>query len=102
MNDQRRKPSRSRWTDEKDAAVRRLTEAHRRVAESDTSVTRDELGKAVDAARDAGIGWTMIGDTLGIASGLAYHRYRKRPTPPDGRTRGAAAPEGCGAYGRNG
>jgi hypothetical protein len=26
-----------------------------------------------------GIGWTKIGDTLGIASGNAYHRYRKRP-----------------------
>ena len=102
MNDQRRKPSRGRWTDEKDAALRCLTEAHRRVLESDTSVTRDELGRAVDAARDAGIGWTMIGDTLGIASGLAYQRYRKRPTAPDGRSRRAAAAEGCDACGRNG
>jgi hypothetical protein len=40
---------------------------------------RDELQAAVDAARDIGLGWTKIGDALGIARGNAYQRYRKRP-----------------------
>ncbi|MET0474598.1 MAG: hypothetical protein ABW001_08160 [Mycobacterium sp.] len=81
MNDQARKTRmRGKWTAEHDDALQRLAQAHDRVKESDTSVSRDELSRAVDAARAVGIGWTMIGNALGIASGNAYHRYRKRPT----------------------
>lgn len=38
-----------------------------------------QLQDAVNEARDAGIGWEQIGDSLGIARGNAYHRYRRRP-----------------------
>jgi len=80
MNTQRRKTkSHSGWTDEHEEAVRRLADAAREVKHADSPVSQEQLRSAVDAARDVGIGWTKIGDTLGIASGNAYHRYRKRP-----------------------
>ena len=79
MNTQRRKSkSHSGWTAEHDTAVRRLADAAREVQQSNTPDSQEQLRSAVDAARDIGIGWTKIGDTLGIASGNAYHRYRKR------------------------
>ena len=70
--------SHSRWTAEHDTAVRRLADAAREAQHSATPDSQEQLRSAVDAARDMGIGWTKIGDTLGIASGNAYHRYRKR------------------------
>lgn len=81
MNDQPRKtePHRRR-TVEQEAALRRLADADRQVRETDTPASREQLRSAVDAARDAGVGWTKIGDTLGIASGNAYQRYRRRPS----------------------
>lgn len=79
MNTPRRKTkSHSGWTAEHDTAVRRLADAAREVQYSNTPGSQEQLKSAVDAARDMGIGWTKIGDTLGIASGNAYHRYRKR------------------------
>lgn len=81
MNPPRRKTkSHSVWTAEHDTAVRRLADAAQEVKHSDTPSSQQQLRSAVDAARDMGIGWTKIGDTLGIASGNAYHRYRKRTT----------------------
>lgn len=71
---------------EHDAVLQRLAMAHRRVQEADTPESRDELRKVVDAARRVGVGWTKIGDTLGIASGNAYQRYRKRPDASEGRS----------------
>ena len=79
MNTQRRKSkSRSGWTADHDTAVRRLADAAREAQQSNTPDSQEQLRSAVDATRDIGIGWTKIGDTLGIASGNAYHRYRKR------------------------
>lgn len=69
----------NRWTSEHDAAVRHVAAAAQRVEESDTPDSRAALAEAVEAARKTGVGWTKIGDTLGIASGNAYQRYRKRP-----------------------
>ncbi|KQY07943.1 hypothetical protein ASD37_08175 [Mycobacterium sp. Root135] len=66
------------WTAEHDTALRRLADAASEVKKADTTASRRQLRSAVDAARDVGVGWTKIGDTLGIASGNAYHRYRKR------------------------
>lgn len=83
MTDQNRNPKRrNHWTAEHDAAVRQLADAARQAEASDTSISRDRLRSAVEAARDAGIGWTKIGDTLGIASGNAYQRYRRRRSDP--------------------
>jgi hypothetical protein len=67
-------------TPEQEAALRHLADAARRVQEADTPMSREQLRSAVDAARDARVGWTKIGDTLGIASGNAYQRYRRRPS----------------------
>ena len=73
------------WTAEQEAALRHLSEATQQVKEADTPTARAQLNAAVDAARVAGIGWTKIGDTLGIASGNAYQRYRRRPISPQQR-----------------
>jgi hypothetical protein len=62
------------------AAVELLAAARQRFEAEDTADSRRDLQTAVDAARDVGVGWTRIGDTLGIASGNAYQRYRKRPS----------------------
>ena len=79
MNNQPRNPkSRNTWTAEHDAAVRHLADATQQVKEADTPISQEHLRAAVDAARELGVGWTRIGDTLGIASGNAYQRYRKR------------------------
>lgn len=79
MNHEPRKPKlRHRWTAEHDAVVQHLEDAAQQVRNADTPISQEQLRSAVDAARDAGVGWTRIGDTLGIASGNAYHRYRKR------------------------
>lgn len=79
MNIEHRKTkSHNIWTADHDAAMRRLTEAAREVDYADTPISQEELRFAVNAARDVGVGWTKIGDTLGIASGNAYQRYRKR------------------------
>jgi hypothetical protein len=86
MNDQKSdvRQAHHRSTAEHDAVLQRLAVAHRRLQEADTPEIRNELTQAVDAARSVGVGWTRIGDTLGIASGNAYQRYRKRPTRPTG------------------
>jgi hypothetical protein len=44
----------------------------------DIEAARDRVQDAVDAARSVGIGWEQIGETLGIARGNAYQRYRHR------------------------
>jgi hypothetical protein len=46
--------------------------------ESDIEAARDRVQDAVDAARSVDIGWEQIGQTLGIARGNAYQRYRHR------------------------
>lgn len=86
MNDPRRHGSAAKQV----AALSVLAEAAQRAEATDSAVTREELQKAVDGARNVGVGWTKIGDALGIASGNAYQRYRTRPSsepacdePPD-------------------
>ena len=68
-------------TAEHEVAVRRISDAAQQVQLADTPVSREQLRAAVDEARDAGVGWKMIGDTLGIGRGNAYKRYRTRPVP---------------------
>ncbi len=101
MNAQPRKVKvRSIWTAEHDAVMQQIAAAAQRVKESDTPGTRAELFEAVEAARIVGIGWTKIGDTLGIASGNAYKRYRKHPESSGARqlrTNHEDASERCGA-----
>jgi hypothetical protein len=77
--------SHHRYGPHQDAAVQRLTEAAQRAEVDDTPTARDALRCAVDEARATGVGWTRIGDILGIASGNAYQRYRKRPGSADQR-----------------
>lgn len=69
-------------------AVELLAAAARHDAATRSPESKDDVRRAVDAARDVGVGWTRIGDTLGIASGNAYQRYRKRKDAGD-------APSGC-------
>lgn len=76
-----RRVLRRMWTAEQDAALERLAEAHRLAAENHTPEAREQIRLAVDAAREVGVGWTRIGDTLGIAGGNAYQRYRKQLPP---------------------
>lgn len=45
------------------------------------NIAQGDLAKAVLAANDLGVTWQMIGDTLGIARGNAYQRFRRRPRP---------------------
>lgn len=100
MNDHPRKPKvRNNWTTAHDDAVARIATAAERMERSDSPGTRAALFEAVEAARVAGIGWTKIGDALGIASGNAYQRYRKRPNTAGGRHPGTTrhnASESCG------
>jgi hypothetical protein len=73
------------------AGLRFVTEAHldlvaakhARLA-ADTATASCRLQEAVDAARDAGTGWTQIGDALGIRRGNAYKRFHKRSASPPG------------------
>jgi len=63
------------------AELQRLEQARHaldRAANADIPAARLEVQAAAEAARDAGCGWTQIGDVLGIARGNAYQRYRKR------------------------
>ena len=86
MIDQPRKSkSYSRYGAQQDAAVRILAAAAQHAKAANTRASHDDLTAAVDAARAAGVGWTRIGDTLGIASGNAYRRYRKRPASTEQR-----------------
>lgn len=75
---------------ERDAAeLRRLAEANaavtaakqRHATAAEIEAAKSALHAAAVAARDAGIGWGRIGDTLGIRRGNAYQRYRKRASP---------------------
>ncbi|MEU0499046.1 hypothetical protein [Mycobacterium sp. NPDC006124] len=81
----RKNTSRSGWTAEHDTALSRLADAVREVERADTAASQQHLRSAVDDARDVGVGWTKIGDTLGIASGNAYQRYRKRTAAGEDR-----------------
>ncbi|TPG34170.1 hypothetical protein [Mycolicibacterium hodleri] len=81
----RKSKLRNRWTTDHDTAVQQLAAAVQQVRESDTPAAQEQLRSAVDAARQVGVGWTRIGDTLGIASGNAYQRYRMRPRPSQAR-----------------
>ena len=59
MNDQPQKSMpRHRWTVEQEAALRNLADAVQQVQAADTPISREQLRSAVDAARDAGVGWT--------------------------------------------
>jgi hypothetical protein len=78
VNDERRRHSFGRVTAEMQDAVDRLAAAARHDAATRSPESKELLHRAVDAARDVGVGWTRIGDTLGIARGNAYQRYRKR------------------------
>jgi hypothetical protein len=62
------------------AALSRLAIAGQSAQTAKTPAAHSELQQAVDAARELGVGWTKIGDVLGIARGSAYQRYRKRPS----------------------
>ena len=70
--------ARRTWTVEQDAALERLASAARQATHVRTPESRELLQLAVDAARDAGVGWTRIGDALDMAGGNAYQKYRKR------------------------
>ena len=67
--------------------LRRLAEANdavtaakqRHATAAEIEAAKSALHAAAVAARDAGVGWGRIGDTLGIRRGNAYQRYRKRP-----------------------
>ena len=84
-NEPRSRRARHQWTAEQNAAVTAIAAAAEQARAAGTTEAHDQLRIAVDAARDLGVGWTRIGDTLGIASGNAYQRYRKRNTVTDGR-----------------
>ncbi len=89
----RRTKMNSSFSHHQDIAVQLLAAAAERAKVIGTPASRNDLHDAVDAARAVGVGWTRIGDTLGIASGNAYQRYRKSPVTseqcdaggPDGR-----------------
>lgn len=83
-NEQHRRRMRGHWTAEQDDAVAALRVAARHAEEAGTADSHSQLRCAVDAARAVGVGWTRIGDALGIASGNAYQRYRKRNTAEEG------------------
>lgn len=72
------KRARRMWTAEQDVALERLASAARQATHAPTPESREQVQLAVDAARDVGVGWTRIGDTLGMAGGNAYQKYRKR------------------------
>lgn len=40
--------------------------------------TEEHLRAAVQTARDSGVSWQSIGDSLGVARGAAYQRFRPR------------------------
>jgi hypothetical protein len=46
------------WIVEQEAALRNLAEAVQQAQEADTPMSQEQLRSAVDAARDAGVGWT--------------------------------------------
>lgn len=52
-------------------------------AHSDGEVlaAKEQLARAVEAARGLGMSWQTIGDALGMRRGAAYQRFR-RPPPP--------------------
>ena len=52
---------------------------HRRDAASAARVAtaRHHLQLAIAVARDAGAGWTQIGDAVGITRGNAYQQFRR-------------------------
>lgn len=65
------------WTPEQDAAVEKLVAVAQCAAALHGPEAKDEIHRAVNAARATGVGWTRIGDALGIAGGNAYQKYRK-------------------------
>jgi hypothetical protein len=50
---------------------------------ADAATSPDRLQRAVDAARDDGVGWSEIGQALGMRRGNAYQRFRRRPARSD-------------------
>lgn len=46
-----------------------------------TIPARIRVQVAVDPAREAGAGWTQIGDALGLKRGNAYQQFRKLSAP---------------------
>lgn len=67
------------WTAEQTATIESLAAAARDAADAPSAEATARVRQAAEVARDAGVGWTTIGETLGIARGNAYQRYRKRP-----------------------
>jgi hypothetical protein len=51
---------------------------------NEIDLAQREVRAAAEAARDAGLSWTQIGDALGLARGNAYQKYRRRPAPSIG------------------
>jgi hypothetical protein len=64
---------------EQNAAVEFLAAVARQHGQARTPEAKDRIRRAVGIAREAGVGWARIGETLGIARGNAYQRYRPRP-----------------------
>lgn len=54
-------------------------------------IALSQLVVVVQLANQQGLSWQSIGDTIGIARGNAYQRYRRRPEP---RAQGGACPTG--------
>jgi hypothetical protein len=79
MTDEPRNPNVRRNSNaEQTAALAYLDAVAKHAGTERTPEAWGEVHRAVEAARAAGVGWTRIGNTLGIASGNAYQRYRKR------------------------
>ena len=55
--------------------------------EQESEAAQHNLRVAAEAARDAEVSWSRIGDALGISRGNAYKRYRRKPTRRGGASR---------------
>lgn len=56
-----------------------LAAAKRRGVDVDILRAEHLLHNTIDAAREAGADWTLIGDALGIRRGNAYQKFRTIP-----------------------
>jgi hypothetical protein len=73
---------------EDDPVLQRLVRARHACEQAtgrqETEAAHRSLRLAAEAARDAGVSWSRIGDALGIARGNAYKRYRRKPARRSG------------------
>lgn len=60
------------------AALARVQDAKARKDGSEIEAAQQDLQSTVDAARDADVAWSAIGDVLGLNRGNAYQQFRHR------------------------